>query len=120
LANAQYDWLPGDAGRKAGWRPVSSPLDAQQAANRGELVVAVFKNPDATQSGHIAVVRPSDKTAAEIETKGPQITQAGFNNYRSADLASGFDHHPGAWAPGGKGGVKFYAHEVDGAMLAGE
>jgi hypothetical protein len=120
LANAQYDWLPSDEGRKAGWRPVGSPLDAQQSANRGELVIAVFKNPDPALSGHIAVIRPSDETAEHIEAKGPRITQAGFNNYESADLASGFDHHPGAWAPGGKGGVKFYAHEVDGATLAGE
>jgi hypothetical protein len=120
LANAQYDWLPSDAGREAGWRPVDSPLAAQQAANRGELVVAVYKNPNAAMPGHIAVVRPSDKTADAIEAKGPQITQAGFNNYRSADLAAGFDHHPGAWTPGGRGGVKFYAHEVDGAKLAGE
>ena len=120
LANAQYDWLPSAKAREAGWRPVDSPLDAQQAANRGELVVAVFKNPDPTQPGHIAIVRPSDESPGEVEAKGPQITQAGFNNYRSADLEMGFDHHPGAWQPDGKGGVKFYAHEVDGAKLAGE
>ncbi len=120
LANAQFDWLPSPEGRQAGWRAVASPLEAQQLANQGELVIAVFKNPDGTQSGHIAIVRPDAKPAAAIEARGPQITQAGFTNYRSTDLATGFDHHPGAWEPGGRGGVRFYAHAVDAAKLAGE
>jgi hypothetical protein len=120
LANAQFDWLPSDEGREAGWSPVASPLDAQQVANTGELVVAVFQNPDKTQSGHIAIVRPAAKSAADILAKGPQITQAGFTNYRSGELIRGFDHHPGAWEPGGRGGVRFYAHAVKGEVLAGE
>jgi hypothetical protein len=120
LANAQYDWLPSDAGRKAGWRAVETAIDAQCLANAGELVVAVFKNPDGTKAGHIAIVRPSDVSDARIEAQGPQITQAGFNNFRSAPLASGFDHHPGAWERGGRGAVKFYAHVVKGEDLAGE
>jgi hypothetical protein len=120
LANAQYDWLPSEAGRHAGWRAVTSPIDAQRLANSGELVVAVFKNPDGAKAGHIAIVRPSEVTDARIEAEGPQITQAGFNNYRSAPLASGFDHHPGAWKPGGRGAVKFYSHAVKAEDLAGE
>lgn len=120
LANAQHDWLASDAGRKAGWRPLDTPLAAQQAANRGALVVAAFKNPDATQPGHIAVVRPSDAPASRIKEVGPQVTQAGATNYRSVDLQTGFRRHPGAWAPGGAGAVKFYVHEVDAAKLAGE
>ena len=120
LANAQYDWLPSDAGRKAGWRTVESPVEAQQLANHGEFVVAVYKNPDATAAGHIAVVRPRAESEGEIRAKGPQITQAGFTNYRSNDLMVGFDHHPGAWKPYGRGGVKFYAHAVEAEKLAGE
>lgn len=120
LANAQYDWLPSGAGRKAGWAAVASGVDAQAAANRGELVVAVFKNPDATAAGHIAVVRPDAKSAEAIAREGPQITQAGFNNYRSAALKDGFDHHPGAWPPSGDSGVKFYSHAVTAEALAGE
>jgi hypothetical protein len=120
LANAQHDWLASDAGRKAGWSPVDSAIGAQQAANRGEFVVAVFKNPDARNPGHIAVVRPSEKSVASIESDGPQIVQAGFKNYGSIDLKTGFAHHPGAWAAHGKQGVKFYAHRVDAAKLAGE
>jgi hypothetical protein len=120
LANAQHDWLASDAGRKAGWSPVDSAIGAQQAANRGEFVVAVFKNPDAHNPGHIAIVRPSEKSRARIEAEGPQVAQAGVKNYRSIDLRTGFVHHPGAWVAGGKEGVKFYAHHVDAAKLAGE
>jgi hypothetical protein len=119
LANAQFDWLASDAGRKAGWTAVASPLEAQQRANRGELVIAAFKNPNATSAGHIAVVRPTAKAAEEILAKGPQITQAGFNNFRSADLASGFDRHPGAWERG-RAAVEFHAHAIDEKKLAGE
>jgi hypothetical protein len=120
LANAQFDWLPSDAGRKAGWRPVESPVEAQCLANEGQLVVAAYKNPDATQPGHIAIVCPDGKVVSAILAKGPQITQAGFTNYRSADLSLGFDHHPGAWEPNGRGGVRFYAHTINGEDLAGE
>jgi hypothetical protein len=120
LANAQFEWLPSDAGRKAGWRTVESAVAAQQRANDGELVVAAFKNPNAMMPGHIAIVRPSAETAERIEAQGPQIVQAGFTNYRSASLATGFDYHPGAWVAGGGGGVRFYAHVVKGEDLAGE
>jgi hypothetical protein len=120
LANAQYDWLASEKGRSAGWMPVETALDAQRSANRGDLVLAVFKNPDPAQPGHIAIIRPSKDTAEETRTKGPQITQAGFSNYGSTDLVVGFDHHPGAWSAEGRGAVKFYAHGVDGAKLAGE
>jgi hypothetical protein len=119
LANAQHDWLPSAAGVKAGWRAVDNAVDAQRLANAGELVLAVFKNPDPTLAGHIAIIRPAAKSVAAILAKGPQIMQAGFNNYTSADLASGFDHHPGAWGGAG-GGVKFYAHPVSAKGLAGE
>jgi hypothetical protein len=120
LANAQHDWLPSAAGAKAGWRAVDNAINAQRLANAGELVLAVFKNPDPTLAGHIAIIRPTAKSIAAILAKGPQITQAGFNNYTSADLARGFDHHPGAWDGAGRGGVKFYAHPVTVEGLAGE
>jgi hypothetical protein len=120
LANAQHDWLPSDAGVKAGWRAVESAIDAQRLANTGELVLAVFKNPDPTLPGHIAIIRPAAKSVADVIAKGPQVTQAGFNNYTSADLANGFDRHPGAWDGAGGGGVKFYAHAVTAKGLAGE
>lgn len=120
LANAQYDWLGSTAGRSSGWRRVADPIEAQHYANQGELVVAIYKNPNPTKSGHIAVVRLEPMADDTILDRGPQITQAGVTNYRSIDLKTGFIHHPGAWLAGGAGEVAFYAHPLDGAVLAGE
>jgi hypothetical protein len=89
-------------------------------ANKGEFVVAVFKNPDSKKAGHIAVVRPAAIDSLRIGEKGPQITQAGFTNYKSTDLRTGFSHHGGAWSPAGASMVRFFAHEVRGETLAGE
>jgi hypothetical protein len=91
---------------------VGSSLDAQRLANQGELVVAAFKNGNPACSGHIAVVRPAAVDPGRIEQVGPQVTQAGFKNYRSVALATGFVCHPGAWCAGDHGAVKFYAHAV--------
>src|SRR5581483_6300918 len=44
LANAQFDWLPGEAGKAAGWTPVADGVAAQDLANRGQIVVAVCQN----------------------------------------------------------------------------
>ena len=111
LANAQLAWLD-DQGAAFGWRAVNDMLAAQTLANRGELVLAVFRAPNPHRPGHIAVVRPSLKDLTALENEGPQITQAGDTNYLSTTLANGFSHHPGAWRPGGAGGVRFYAHAV--------
>jgi hypothetical protein len=112
LANAQFAWLDSDAGRAAGWRAVDTPKAAQSAANRGELVVAVFRNPDPHRPGHIAVLRPSDKTQAELDADGPQEAQAGAKNWISTDVAQGFHGHQSAWLPGGAGAIRFFAHAV--------
>jgi hypothetical protein len=109
LANAQCDWLPGP-GAAQGWQPVATPEDAQAMANAGNLVVAVYKEDDPKKHGHAAVIRPAEKSRAQIEAEGPQVAQAGMENYTSAPLAVGFRHHPGAW-DGRK--VRFYAHAVD-------
>ncbi len=110
LANAQYDWLAReDQGRAQGWTALDSPLVAQHRANDGDLVVAVYKSPDKAKPGHIAIVRPSDKSAESIDREGPQIIQAGKTNYVSTSLARGFSQHPGAWS---NRAVRFYAHAV--------
>jgi hypothetical protein len=110
LANAQYEWLAKEgAGR--GWLPLTNALDAQNHANTGLLVVAVNRNHDPARPGHIAIVRPSDKSAAEVMDDGPQITQAGLRNYRSIALRQGFAGHPAAWDVARE--VRFYAHAVD-------
>jgi hypothetical protein len=91
LANRQRDWLLDD-GLAAGWREVGAQ-EAQRLANRGVVVVASFKNDDQSfhgGHGHIALIRPSTKSAALVAKEGPQITQAGGHNYNSAPLNKGF------------------------------
>jgi hypothetical protein len=108
LANAQYDWLARE-GTRRGWAPLAAAIDAQNRANLGDLVVAVYRNHHDDKPGHIAIVRPEDNTVANIEHDGPQITQAGSTNHRSITLRLGFAGHPLAWE-GHE--VRFYAHAV--------
>jgi hypothetical protein len=108
LADAQCAWLAGE-GRRIGWQPVVTPLEAQRLANRGLLVLACYATRDPALPGHVAVVRPAALTRQRIESEGPQVTQAGIENYRSTSLAEGFRHHPLAW---GRRRVRFYAHEA--------
>jgi len=96
LANAQYDWLASEGAAK-GWQPVRDAIEAQARANRGDFVVAAYRNHHDDKPGHIAIVRPSDKSAAAIRTEGPEITQAGGTNYRDTSLKRGFAGHPSAW-----------------------
>lgn len=113
LANAQYAWLERD-GAQQGWRPLRDAFEAQAAANRGMLVVAAYKNPHDDKPGHIAIVRPSDKSRAAIQSEGPQVTQAGGTNYRSTSLRQGFAGHPSAW---GRSELRYYAHAIDSATV---
>jgi hypothetical protein len=106
LANAQYDWLA-DQGAAHGWQPLDGAIDAQNFANRGYLVVATYKNHRDDKPGHIAIVRPDNKSEPAIRAEGPQITQAGGTNYRSTTLQRGFAGHPAAWE---QHEVRFYAH----------
>jgi len=106
LANAQFDWLH-DEGKKEGWKPVRSAQQAQAFANRGYLVVATCKENG--KAGHIAIVRPSTKSAERIENEGPQIIQAGRTNYKSASLKRGFKNHPREFR---EKRIRYYAHKV--------
>jgi hypothetical protein len=108
LANAQYDWLA-DQGRAKGWAPVADGRTAQELANAGTLVVAVYKNPDPTKSGHTAIIRPSTKSIAEIRLEGPQVTQAGGTNRNSCSLKQGFGNHPNAFKDDE---IRFFSHDV--------
>jgi hypothetical protein len=112
LANAQMRWLR-DSGAEAGWQSLPSPTAAQAAANRGELVLEAYENPDPHRPGHIAIVRPSEKTRAELDRDGPQETQAGARNALSTTTATGFRHHPGAWETAGTGALYYYAHTLE-------
>jgi hypothetical protein len=108
LANAQFEWLASE-GARHGWRSVTTDEDAQRLANRGELVVATYRNHHDDKPGHIAIVRPSTKSLATIRGEGPQITQAGGTNYLSASLKTGFAGHRAAWD---HHEVMYYAHAV--------
>ena len=108
LANAQFDWLP-EKGREAGWSGVSDGVAAQDLANRGNLVVAIYKNHDPKKSGHIAIVRPGSKTASQIAEEGPDVIQAGGHNYNRTSLKRGFANHPAAFA---QNEIRFYAHAL--------
>jgi hypothetical protein len=113
LANAQYDWLA-DEGASRGWRALDDARSAQEHARRGDLVVATYRNHHDDKPGHIAIVRPDNKSARELELEGPQIIQAGGSNYASTTLKRGFAGHPAAWT---HNEVRYYAHAVDWSSL---
>jgi hypothetical protein len=112
LASAQAEWFHGHDGVRKGWLPLEGPgheQRAQELANQGNLAVIVYESPDPHKPGHIAIVRPSEKSADALRTEGPQIAQAGAQNHNSSIAALSFTHHPGAWP----NGVRYYWHPVD-------
>jgi hypothetical protein len=101
-ANRQEQFLRSGGG---GWRSLPDGLAAQAAANQGEFVVAVLQdNP----VGHAAVVRPANKSEAQVLAEGPQVTQAGGHNWASAPAAVGFSFHRS-----GLTRVEYYAHAIN-------
>lgn len=107
MANAQFDWLEKD-GKREGWKPVKNALEGHNQANRGHLVVAVFRGKD-NKPGHIAIIRPSTNSIGDVEKTGPQIIQAGPTNYNNTTLSVAFEHEPSAWK--GKK-VRFFMHRL--------
>jgi len=114
LASAQGRWLASKDGQEAGWVPVDA-MEAQQRANLGEFVVVNYISPDPHKPGHIAVIRPSEKTMDQLQQDGPEVTQAGATNHDDSIAALSFTHHPGAWP----NGVRYYAHPVEWSKLSG-
>jgi hypothetical protein len=108
LANAQYEWL-GEDGEAEGWRAVPDGNAAQAAANAGELVVAAYESHRSDKPGHIAIVRPASRSAAELAADGPLVIQAGTTNSSAIALREGFAGHPAAWRDQE---VAYYAHAV--------
>jgi hypothetical protein len=106
LANAQAQWLSSAKAASEGWRPVMGSELAQTEANRGNLVVVVFANPDQHEPGHVAIIRPSEKSLLALERNGPDIIQAGTHNHVRTVVQVGFENHPGAWPDG----VRYYMH----------
>ena len=111
LANAQMRWLH-ESGEQSGWSALGSDAAAQEAANGGWFVVEAYENPDRHRPGHIAIVRPSEKTRTGLHDDGPQETQAGTHNAFSMTTREGFRAHRGAWEPGGGGSLRYYRHDV--------
>jgi LysM repeat protein len=80
--NGGIDWMINQGVRYNGWRKASS-TEAQQAANLGQMALALWKNP--TGHGHTAVVRPGN-----ITSEGPASAQAGRRNFNSGHIKNGF------------------------------
>jgi hypothetical protein len=108
LANAQAEWLAGSGGRESGWRPVRDMREAQHLANKGQLVIVLYQNPDLHVPGHVAIVRPSEKSMLALERDGPEVIQAGQHNHTKICVRIGFENHPGAWP----NGVRYYVHSL--------
>jgi hypothetical protein len=112
LANAQFEWLQAQ-GTKKGWRRLHNYREAQELANQGQLVVASLANPNSEKPGHIAIVRPSEKSRAKLDADGPEIIQAGMTNFNRTDLATGFEHHETKSKSWNQIGILYFAHSVD-------
>lgn len=109
LANAQNEWLAGE-GAAQGWHHLKDGAEAEDAANHGDLVVASYHNHHDNKPGHIAIVRPSNKSAEAIAIEGPELVQAGATNYNDVSAKKGFVGHPAAWRDHE---IEYYAHALD-------
>lgn len=99
LANAQFDWLFKKEAASKGWQQIKQDVfkTAQSFANKGFVVVAVYKNPVPKKSGHIAVVMPKEKSIKQLDEEGPNLIQAGQINKSDITLKLGFKHHIKDW-----------------------
>ena len=105
LANNQARWLATNT--TAGWFPVPSMTAAQHLVNTGALVVASYLNSDPSQPGHIAVLRPSNRTDTSVNLLGPEESQSGAINCVDTNISAGFDS-PGQFPDE----IKYYGHTV--------
>jgi len=116
LANAQYEWLLTD-GQAQGWVQLRDMKAAQDAANQGQFVLAAYHNHKDDKPGHIAIVRPGTKSVVQLAQEGPDITQAGLDNFRVTTVKKGFADHKSAFA-GNE--ILYFSHSVDAAALAAQ
>jgi hypothetical protein len=89
-ANEQIDWLFSPAGYVEGWTEVETANEASDLAEKGELVLATYRNPVLPPKGHshIAVVVPA------IGAAEPHVAQAGGRNFSNEPLSHGFGDLP--------------------------
>lgn len=75
------------------WLEVASE-NAIYYSNRGYLVVAAWKNPDASKSGHVAIVRPGEGVTSQkwhyIEPKVPKVANVGPANTCRMDKGANY------------------------------
>jgi hypothetical protein len=108
LATAQAHWLLDKKSADFGWKRLKDMKEAQTMANQGAFVIAVYPSPHKKKAGHIAVLRSSKKSTEDLLKEGPQIIQAGTNNYQSTDLKNGFRFHKDAFPSN----ILFFIHDV--------
>lgn len=113
VANDMYDWAAKEqAPAETGWYPLPTGGEflparagrqadrvqpgrlAQQLANQGMIVVAIWKNPRRGHSGHTAIVVPHAWNGQYDHANGPKIAQAGGQNHNLANAADGFHGVP--------------------------
>jgi hypothetical protein len=122
LANAQADWLAGEAtfagptAKASGWIALGASGDAGalkaavEAANLGRLVVGVYKAPSGSTSdghGHTCIVRP--QSAAAVGDDGPHVMSVADVNRPDTPMRTAFHAHPDAWPDR----IALYAHPTD-------
>lgn len=112
LSNYMLDWLGGSTVRfpkkwkykapeMSGWKRVERKGErsvmerAQRLANRGALVLASYKylGKGKQKPGHIVVVRPAEKTVADVLAEGPTVINAGWKNANAVSLREAFKFH---------------------------
>jgi hypothetical protein len=119
LANAQYDWLQSREATDDGWREItgSNTLSvyesAQEYANNGCMVVAVYQNPNPKKSGHSALVMPQGISKEEIDNNGPDLIMAGHINANDISLKKGFEKHISQWP---EPAIRFYCNIKTGTL----
>jgi hypothetical protein len=85
-ANETYDWMRNTGVVSYGWREATAQ-EAQTAANRGQVAVALRKNLTG-ESGHAMVIRPGAET---VGVRGPAIAQAGGKKVNGVLVANNFN-----------------------------
>lgn len=121
LANAQERWL--NSPQASGWHRIGQLADAGASlsavalANQGKLVLAIYFQPPREtpegpkqRSGHIAIVRPSEKAVALIDSEGPNVIQAGGTNHRLVALRDGFASHKQGLSTGA---IEYFWHDAN-------
>ena len=108
LANDQCDWLTTAEAKIQGWNLIAGDdiyKQAQDYANKGHVVVAIYKNAAPNATGHVAAVMPALISSKELSEEGPKIIMAGTHNFNNISLKAGFKHHVTTWPASG---ILFY------------